>query len=145
MNSWIIEGIEEMKRVCEICGKEYEPYYAAVNKQVICGDPECKRKYKEKYWKTHSRRAWLEKKKREIRAIGTARCRICGELIRRPQSYSERAASTRFHEDCILKDCALTYMATGKLTNIQKQRLYARGYNLREFYSNTDNIITDHL
>lgn len=134
-----------MKRICEICGREFEPYYAAVKTQRICSSEECKREFRKKYWKTHSRTEYKIKKKKEIRAFGCARCRICGEPLRRPEALNERARSTRMHEECILKDCAHTYTATGKLTTTQKQRLYAKGYTLREFYMNENNIVTDHL
>ena len=134
-----------MKRVCEICGKEFEPYYAAVKTQRICSSEECKREYRKKYWSTHSRAEFVIKKKQEIRTVGCARCRLCGEPIRRTAAINQRASSSRFHEECILKDCAHTYMVTGALMTAQKQRLYTRGYSLKDFYSNKDNIITDHL
>lgn len=122
-------------RKCIICGKEFTPYPPQKKRQITCGSPECQLIRKQRYVRAPEQIIRDNQKlKMKIRHEGRAICRLCGKPIIRNEAINERSSSTRMHDSCVFDDCAKTLKDGKPLSQMQKQRLYVRGYTLPEFY-----------
>lgn len=118
---------------CVICGKEYEPYAGQETRQKTCS-PECRQKYKSMYSNEYKKREYVKRASRirMRKAIeGRTKCRICGKPIFRDWELG-RSTKT-MHDECVFADIQETIQSGSELSNAQIQRLYARGYTLKEF------------
>lgn len=119
-----------MTKKCMICGKEFEPNIHVGDRQVCCSK-ECSYKRNLAYNIRYS----IERNKRnKAMGIGQSKvkCMYCGEHV--PNIYTEHGyGKLRYHEECMIKDCITAFNQFGKLPNIQKRRLYGRGYTIAEF------------
>ena len=118
---------------CIICGKMYEPYHCYGKRQLTCS-PECRKTYNRQYAREHARTyESLEKQKQRAREKnnGHVICRICGKPVYR--TFVAGEGSPWMHFDCVMADCVKTVKAGEKLSWKQMQRLYARGYTIKEF------------
>ena len=126
----------EMKK-CVICNKEYKPYAGQETRQKTCS-PECRRKYKAMYSNEYKKREYVKRASRirMRKAIeGRTKCSICGKSIYR--NWELGASTKTMHDECVFADAAETLRAGNELSNVQIQRLYARGYTLKEFREET--------
>lgn len=125
-----------MTKICEICGKEYEPYRCRARYQRACG-PVCARKLYSRTaaeWQRRNPdkvRASCERQK--ARRCDYPKCRVCGGPVVERDTYPG-AHRKQTHETCMLKDCTDTIKRGGKLNGMQRQRLAARGYELADAY-----------
>lgn len=118
---------------CIICGKEFEPYYALRNKQVTCGSKKCVTQRNIQYTKSYY--AIEENNKRRKlhqRRHGTAYCRICGKKIERNHDLNFRVSNSTMHDECVINDVLETLKKGEKLSSAQVQRIYQRGYTIKE-------------
>lgn len=114
-------------KTCPICGKEFTPYYALVNRQHLCGDKECLREYMKRYQRErYGEQVKLEQKLR-FRKKAKPVCKICGKPMIRDADVNARVSNSQMHEECVIRDCVKSILAGNTLTNKQKQRLYQRG------------------
>lgn len=122
-----------MQKICVICGNEYEPYAGQTHRQQTCSK-ECRKQYQIKrnneYKRTHKKqRSAVARKYINGRVI----CRICGQPIFRDFIDGIHASVSTMHDECVFADAAETINSGNHLNNAQIQRLYARGYTLKEF------------
>lgn len=66
------------------------------------------------------------------RAKAITLCALCGKPIKRNYSTGHRECS-RMHDECVFKDCKNAILSGEKLTRAQSERLYRRGYTVKEF------------
>jgi len=113
-----------MTKNCKICEKEFETN----NRRKVCCSAKCadinKRIITKQWNELHSRDYQRNRKN------GCTLCRICGKPIHR--DVHKRSTAT-MHDDCVYKESAEILKAGKKLTDAQVQRLYARGYTIKEF------------
>ena len=57
-------------------------------------------------------------------------CRICGKPVYR--DINKRSTAT-MHDECVFSQCADVMSSGEQLTKAQIQRLYSRGYTIKEF------------
>ena len=113
-----------MIKTCKICGKQFETN----NRRKICCSNECSKKNARiitKLWNDRFHRDYQRKRNK-----GTVLCRICGEPVFR--DIHKRSTAT-MHDDCVFEQCADILLSGNKLTKAQMQRLYSRGYTIKEF------------
>lgn len=125
-----------MKKICTICGKEYEPHYSKINSQKTCSK-ECRKALTKQYADEYKERAVVkERHKAYMREYNMAHrktiCMLCGKPIIRDYSTGH-TARTRMHDECIYADIAKTLNEGKSLSIAQAQRLYQRGYDLQSF------------
>ena len=125
-----------MKKICVICGKEYEPYAGQHSRQKTCSK-ECRKVLVKQYADEYKERAVVkERHKAYMRKYNTAHrttiCRLCGKPIIRDYSTGH-TARTRMHDECIYADIAKTLNEGKPLSIAQAQRLYQRGYDIESF------------
>lgn len=121
-----------MTKQCIICGKEFEPRYNLSNRQKCCSR-ECSKERKKIYCKNYSRTEKGLQRHRDRYKEHTKNhtlCRICGK----PTVAEFTRNKPHYHEECVVNDCVETLSNGGKLSRAQYQRLYARGYLMREIY-----------
>lgn len=113
-----------MTKNCKICKKEFETN----NRRKVCCCSKCadiNKRIITKQW-NELRGTDYQRKKRN----GCSLCRICGEPMHR--DVHKRSTAT-MHDECVYSDCMKVLKEGKKLSNTQIQRLYARGYTLKEF------------
>lgn len=78
----------------------------------ICNslDPEKRRKY--------SKTKWM--------------CAICGEIIDKSKMTTRCERTARMHEQCVVNDAVNTISSGKRLNNMQRKRLYRRGYSVTD-------------
>jgi hypothetical protein len=117
-------GGDEMTKNCKICKKEFETN----NRRKVCCCSKCadinKRIITKQWNELHG--TDYQRKKRN----GCSLCRICGEPMHR--DVHKRSTAT-MHDECVYSDCMKVLKEGKKLSNTQIQRLYTRGYTLKEF------------
>ena len=124
-----------MKKICIVCGKEFEYKGFNYSQPGVCSD-ECRKvrqkQVREDFFRRHP------EKKAEYRAKADeykkntfqTRCKICGERIfKEPGQYR----SPNLHDVCVYDDILKTLKRHEKLNKTQYYRLIARGYTLGEF------------
>ena len=115
---------EVYKKNCKICKKEFETN----NRRKVCCCSKCadinKRIITKQWNELHG--TDYQRKKRN----GCSLCRICGEPMHR--DVHKRSTAT-MHDECVYSDCMKVLKEGKRLSNTQIQRLYARGYTLKEF------------
>lgn len=126
-----------MIKQCMVCGKDFEPRYNLVNRQLCCSK-ECSKERErlysaERYADPVRRENYLERQK-ELRKqkIKPRKCIICGEDVI-PDGYFHRYNHTKMHDECVFNDCLETLGKGEHLDKTQVQRLAARGYTMKEF------------
>ena len=119
---------------CIICGAEFEPYYALRSRQKTCGSKECMRlrnlRQNKVYYsieENKDRQKFMQRVRRS-----KAVCRICGEKIERNHDIHHRASNSTMHDSCVIRDAMETIAKGEKLNSTQVQRLYQRGYTVKE-------------
>lgn len=116
---------------CIICGKEFEPKRPH---QITCGNKSCSRERgritTKAYYQDedHRRSRSLHQRMRRCHTL----CRICGREIERGLNIDVRASNSTMHEECVVRDAVKTMQNGEKLSTAQIQRLYQRGYSLKE-------------
>ena len=122
-----------MKKICVICGKEYEPHFTKEKTQKTCSK-ECREVLTNKYNLEYRRRDYV--RKRHIAYMrkynGNPKCVICGKPIERNYSTGH-TARTRMHEECVYQDIINTLKSGQKLNTAQYQRISSRGYSVKDF------------
>ena len=126
--------MKKMKKICVVCGKEFE--YTGLNpKQIGICSKDCRKKRNverlHKFYEKHP-----EKKAEYSEAAfyrycpdGMIHCKICGQPIYR----NDRTDKMQMHDTCIYDDCIRTLQQHKTLTNQQYNRLRLRGYTLATF------------
>ena len=112
------------KRVCKICGKEFETRYY----RRKCCSPECSKvnaREITRIWNSIHHTEWWRNKNN-----GKVLCKICGKPIFRIEG---RRSTAQMHDECVFNQCKDVLKAGKKLNGMQGQRLAARGYTIREF------------
>ena len=119
---------------CVICGKEFEPYYGTPGQVTCCG--ECRVIYNKNIGRKydHDNRAWILEKSRDEKRRknnGKVICKICGRPVYR--DWNSVTDHGHMHDECIYDDVIDTLRSGDKITMLQRQRLYSRGYTVEEF------------
>lgn len=119
-----------MTKICIICGKPFTPVLRHATRQITCS-PECRAIYRSEYNKTPEFRARARERGR--RRSNTL-CLICGKrIVRDPTACVDKLSTSRMHDTCVFKDCAKTILNHQILSRAQAERLYYRGYTIKEF------------
>lgn len=125
-----------MERICSICGKSFVPYHS---KHVICSK-ECKRIYHNRYqqeYKEKDPETYLSKRRSKPWYQSRLKphiCDICGKPIERYRNIHQLR-----HDECVLKTCEEILRSGKRLDSAWRQRLYARGYTIKEFVAEVIN------
>ena len=109
------------KKICIICGAEFEPRYNLVKTQKCCS-LQCSREHYKHYVYDDETRKWYRRKKR--RNNREVLCKICGQ----PTIASESGRKRHYHESCIIQDCINTILQNKFLSKNQLNRIYTLGY-----------------
>lgn len=126
-----------MIKKCVICGKAFTPRYNLEKSQKLCGDPVCIKEYRKKYRKEYNKENTQRRKNLYVKKHQyTTKCKICGM----PTKYNEIThGRPQYHEECVVLDCLETLKAGEKLTSAQVNRLYARGFEVKELKMEIEN------
>lgn len=128
-----------MIKQCVVCGKDFE----AKNSKYVCCSCKCREKrqaLKAKQWreknKEHSKE-WKREYRKKNRKIII--CKLCGK----PVQQENLSGKTHWHycTECALKDILETVKSGGKITMLQYNRLYVRGYCTADI----KNYINEHI
>ena len=113
---------------CVICGKMFEPAPRHKNWQKTCSI-ECRTIYNKEYDMSDRN---LKKRRERYRNTKNAYCRLCGKPIIRKHDV-DNLSTTRMHDSCIYLDCKKTLDSGEILSKAQAERLYYRGWTIKEF------------
>ena len=135
---------QEKLRKCIICGREFVPYRNMPTHKtcsIECRKEQTRRKNRENYQTFHEE--ILRKQRSKARRLnnGTVLCRICGRPVYR--DWETKANHGWFHDECIYDDIIETLANGERVSILQRQRLYSRGYTLKEFIEDFENEISD--
>jgi hypothetical protein len=54
-------------------------------------------------------------------------------MDRNPEACVGKLSTSRMHDQCVYRDCAITILSGNTLTKAQAERLYYRGYSIKAF------------
>lgn len=121
------ENSNMIKR-CIVCGKSFTPVANHSSVQILCSE-EC-RKIRQK--ERHDTEEFRKKCRDRCRAKAITLCTLCGKPIERNYSSGHKE-NCRMHDKCVFEDCKNAILSGEKLTRAQSERLYRRGYTVKEF------------
>lgn len=118
------------ERVCKICGALFVPHKNLINRQLCCSS-ECsiKNRYEiNKRWnsnpETIERRHRIYRERTKHKTL----CKICGK----PTVAEDTTHKPQYHTECVVNEAVEIIKAGQKLTETQYNRLYSRGYTMRD-------------
>lgn len=119
-------------KICVNCGKKFEPHHHRCKTcSAKCSEEHLKKRCEEYRKLEHVRKARAMNMRKLI--DGHVICRICGQPIFRNFIEGVHASVSVMHDECVFADIAETINSGNHLNNAQIQRLYSRGYTLKEF------------
>lgn len=119
-----------MQKICIICGKEFVPHEKLSGIQKCCSK-ECSKENGRRSCKKYMNMPENKKKYRELyqkRTKNNTLCRICGK----PTVATNTTHKPFYHEECLVDEAIEIIKAGRKLTNLQYNRLYIKGYSMKE-------------
>ena len=114
-------------KTCVICGREFEPHYNTVSRQICCSK-ECLKVRTKQMTNKEARRERAKMSYRKAHKDTTV-CKICGM----PTAFGVRPQGRRrYHESCVLEQAMSKIKWNESFTSAERQRLVSFGYSVKE-------------